>query len=118
MLKIIPVAGGEVREVHSFEQIGSWGLVDIAWSPDGRDVYFSNISSERKGDKPFDWELWKASVEGGQAEKTGLGMRGIPSISIHPDGQQIVWASHSLAIEPTPEVWVMKNFLPKIKDKK
>ena len=65
VLKIIPVAGGEVREVHSFEQIGSWGLVDIAWSPDGRDVYFSNISSERKGDKPFDWELWKASFEGG-----------------------------------------------------
>jgi Tol biopolymer transport system component len=118
VLKIIPVAGGEVREVHNFEQVGGWGLVDIAWSPDGRYVYFSKISSEQKGDKPFDWELWKVSVEEGHAEKTGLKMRGIPSFSIHPDGQQIVWSSHSLGIGPAPEVWVMKNFLPEDKDKK
>jgi Tol biopolymer transport system component len=92
--------------------------VDIAWSPDGRYVYFSKISSEQKGDKPFDWELWKVSVEGGKAEKTGLKMRGIPSFSIHPDGQQIVWSSHSLGKEPASGVWVMKNFLPEDKDKK
>lgn len=118
VLKIIPAAGGEVREVHSFEQVGGWGLVDIAWSPDGRYVYFSKISSEQKGDKPFDWELWKVPVEEGHAEKTGLKMRGIRSFSVHPDGQRIVWASHSLGVEPAPEVWVMKNFLPKNKDKK
>lgn len=118
VLKIIPVAGGEVREVHSFEQIGSWGLVDIAWSPDGRSVYFSKIASEQKGDKPFNWELWKVSVEEGHAEKTGLEISGIPSFSLHPDGQQIVWGSHSLGIEPTPEVWVMRNFLPEDTDNK
>jgi Tol biopolymer transport system component len=118
VLKIIPVAAGEVKDVHSFEQVGSWGLVDIAWSPDGRYVYFSKISSEQEGDKPFDWELWKVPVEGGQAEKTGLVMYGSPSLSIHPDGQQLVWSSHSLGKEPAPEVWVMKNFLPPIKDKK
>ncbi len=115
VLKIIPVSGGEVREVYSFKQIGSWGLVDIAWSPDGRSVYFSKIASEQKGDKPFDWELWKVSVEEGHAEKTDLEISGIPSFSLHPDGQQIVWGSHSLGIEPTPEVWVMRNFLPKDK---
>ncbi|MBU4495595.1 MAG: tetratricopeptide repeat protein, partial [Acidobacteria bacterium] len=118
VLKIIPVAGGEVREVTSFEQVGSWGLVDIGWSPDGKFVYFSKLSSKQSGEKPFDWELWKVSVMGEQAEKTGLKIRGIPSFSLHPDGQQIVWGSHSLGIEPTPEVWAMKNFLPKTKDKK
>jgi Tol biopolymer transport system component len=117
MLRIIPVDGGEVKEVHSFMQKGGWGLVDVAWSPDGKYVFFSKISSEQKGDKPFDWELWKVSVEGGPAEKLGLVMQRFRSLSIHPDGQQIAFASHALGVEPAPEVWVMENFLPKI-DKK
>ncbi len=118
VLKIIPVAGEEVREITNFEQVGGWGLVRIAWSPDGKFVYFSKLSSEQSGEKPFDWELWKIPIEGGHAEKTGLKIRGIPSFSIHPDGKQIVWSSHSLGVELAPEVWVMKNFLPKTKDKK
>ncbi len=113
VLKIISVAGEEVREITSFEQVGSWGLVRIAWSPDGKFVYFSKLSSEQSGEKPFDWELWKVPIEEGHAEKTGLKIRGIPSFSIHPDGKQIVWSSHSLGVEPPPEVWKMKNFLPK-----
>ncbi|MCJ7579743.1 MAG: tetratricopeptide repeat protein [Candidatus Aminicenantes bacterium] len=118
VLKIIPVAGGEVRDITSFEQVGSWGLVDIGWSPDGQNVFFSKLSSEQKGDKPQDWELWKVSVMSGPAEKTGLKIRGIPYISIHPDGQQIVWSSYSAGTAPVPEVWVMENFLPKINNKK
>ncbi|MFC2156607.1 tetratricopeptide repeat protein [Acidobacteriota bacterium] len=118
MLKIIPTVGGEVEEVHSFEQEGGWGLVDVAWSPDGRHVFFSKLSSEQTGDKPFDWELWKVPVDGARAEKTGLKMRGIPTLSVHPDGQQIVWGSHSLGENPVSGVWVMENFLPKTKEKK
>jgi len=118
MLKIIPTDGGKVKEAHSFMQVGSWGLVDIAWSPDGQYVFFSKISSIQREDRPFDWELWRVSVEGGQAEKLGLVMRRFRSLSIHPDGQRIAFASHTLGVEPAPEVWVMENFLPKEKAKK
>jgi len=118
MLKIIPVGGGEVKEVHSFMQVGGWGLVDVAWSPDGQYVFFSKISSEQKGDKPFDWELYKVSVQGGPAKKLGLVMQRFRSLSIHPDGQRIAFTSHALGVEPAPEVWVMENFLPKEKVKK
>jgi len=118
MLKIIPVDGGEVKEVHSFMQVGGWGLVDVAWSPDGQYVFFSKISSEQKGDKPFDWELCKVSVQGGPAKRVGLVMQRFRSLSIHPDGQSIAFASHALGVELAPEVWVMENFLPEEKGKK
>jgi Tol biopolymer transport system component len=113
MLRIIPTDGGQVREVHNFVQEGGWGLVDVAWSPDGQYVYFSKISAEQSGDKPFDWDLWRVSVEGGKAEKVGLVMQRFRSLSIHPDGQQIAFASHAIGVKPAPEVWVMENFLPK-----
>jgi Tol biopolymer transport system component len=116
MIKIIPVDGGEVREIHSFMQIGSWGLVDIDWSQDGKYIYFSNLSSIQNQDPKWNWDLWRVSVEGGQAEKLGLTMQRFRSLSIHPDGQQIAFASHSLGVD-SPEVWVMENFLPEIEKK-
>ncbi len=45
-------------------------------------------------------------------------MQRFRSLSIHPDGQRIAFASHALGVEPAPEVWVMENFLPKIDEEK
>jgi Tol biopolymer transport system component len=118
MLKIIPVDGGAVKEVHSFIQIGSWGLVDVAWSSDGQYVFFSKLSSIQSEERQLDWDLWKVAVEGGQAEKMELMMHRFRSLSVHPDGQQIAFASHSLGVKPAPEVWIMENFLPEIDKKK
>ena len=118
MLKIIPAAGGEVKEIHSFMQTGSWGLVDVSWSPDGGYVYLEKISSKPREDGPPEWELWRVKVEGGKAENMGLILGKLPSISIHPDGQRIAFSSSSLGTDSAPEVWVMKNFLPKMDKKK
>jgi Tol biopolymer transport system component len=114
-LKIIPATGGEVSEVTSFLQKGGWGFVDITWSPDSQFVYFSRLASEQSGERPWDWELWRVPIEGGSAEKLNLVMHRLRSLSMHPDGKQIVFASHSLGVKPAPEVWVMKNYLPENK---
>jgi len=112
VLIIIPTAGGEAKEIYSFKQEGSWGLVDHAWSPDGRYIYFSRLSSTQSGNKSFNWDLCRVSVDGGNVEKLGLVMQRFRSLSMHPDGKQIVFASHSAGLNPAPEVWVMKNYLP------
>jgi len=118
MLKIIPVDGGEVKERLSFMQVGGWGLVDVSWSPDGQYIFFTRMSSEQnKGGLP-NWELWRIPVKGGDAENLGLKLKKIPTISIHPDGQQIVMSSYTMGAAPSPEVWVMENFLPKMDKKK
>ncbi len=112
MLKIIPVDGGEMKEMHSFIQEGSWGLVDVAWSPDGQYVFFSKLSSVQSEERKLDWELWKVSVQSGRAEKLELMMHRFRFLSVHPDGRKIAWASHSLGIKSAPEVWILENFLP------
>jgi Tol biopolymer transport system component len=114
-LKTIPTTGGEVREVTNFLQVGGWGFVDLTWSPDSQVIYFSRLASKQSGEKPFDWELWRVPVEDGSAEKLNLVMQRLRSLSMHPDGKQIVFASHSLGVKPAPEVWVMKNYLPENK---
>ena len=117
-LKIIPVDGREAKEAYSFMQVGGWGLVDIAWSPDGRYIFFEKISSKARDVGPHDWELWRVPVQGGTAENLGLVMGILTKFSIHPDGQHIAISSSTLGIAPAPEVWVMENFLPKAKTKK
>jgi Tol biopolymer transport system component len=117
-LKIIPVDGGDVKERLSFMQVGRWGLVDVSWSPDGQQIFFTRISSEQNKDGPPNWELWRIPVESGDAENLGLMMKKLPTISIHPDGQQIVMSSYTIGAAPSPEVWVMENFLPEIDKKK
>ena len=118
MLKIIPVDSGDVKERLSFMQVGGWGLVDVSWSPDGQYIFFTRISSKQNKDGPPNWELWRIPVEGGDAENLGLMMKKMPTISIHPDGQQIVMSSYTMGAAPSPEVWVMENFLPKEKNQK
>jgi len=118
VLKIIPVDGGDVKERLSFMQVGGWGLVDVSWSPDGQQIFFTRIFSEQNKDGPPNWELWRIPVESGDAENLGLMMKILPTFSIHPDGQQIVMSSYTIGAAPSPEVWVMENFLPEIDKKK
>jgi len=118
VLKIIPIDGGDVKERLSFMQTGDWGLVDVSWSPDGQYIYFDRISSKKPKDGPPNWELWRVPEEGGDAENLGLMMKKLPTFSVHPDGQQIVLSAYTFGAAPSPEVWVMENFLPEIDKKK
>ncbi len=97
VLMLIPASGGEARELIRLKEPESIWFSSLAWTPDGRQVFFV------KGD-----ELWRVPVEGGAAQKIELGVRKPRGIRFHPDGSRIAfWAG-----ENTREVWVMENFLP------
>lgn len=109
MLNVMPVEGGEPKELHRFI-LDARNIVRLDWSPDGRFIYFGKMLSEG-------WELWRVSAEGGQAENLGLKMPSFINLNFHPDGQRLTFASR-VADDVNPEIWVMENFLPKTKPKR
>jgi Tol biopolymer transport system component len=104
VLKIIPAAGGEPRELYRFEERILLESLLITWTADGKYILFA-----RKGPSDQRWELCRISADGGQPEKLGLEMRRLFLMSVHPDGQHIAFKSTT---GRPAEVWVMENFLP------
>ncbi|MCK4430474.1 MAG: PD40 domain-containing protein [Candidatus Aminicenantes bacterium] len=113
-LKVLPVTGGEPVELCRFEKDHQVKYIGIAWSPDGRYIYFSKQKSNPQNGN---WELWRIPSEGGEAQNLKLAMHRFMQPNIHPDGKQITFASWTMH-EKVGGVWVMENFLPEIKDKK
>jgi len=103
-LKIMPLTGGQVRELPEFEKVAS-AHKPIAWTADGKHILFSG--NEAGGGKH---PLYRISVDSGQVEKVGLEKNRYFTLSAHPDGQHILVAGTESA--PESEVWVMENFLP------
>jgi Tol biopolymer transport system component len=107
-LRIIPVSGGDAREVWSFETRGGMPGGNQIWTPDGRFILFCVPS-------PNDLmlrELWRVPAEGGKPEKIGLDHRwGINSLTVHPGGRQIAFSGRGGHLTDN-EVWVVENFLP------
>jgi len=102
-LKVIPVAGGEPRELCKGY------LVNPIWSADGRYILFTGPSEIEENGNPHEWDLCRISVAGGKPQRLGLGVA-TRSPSAHPDGRRISFTS------ATPStysgIWVMENFLP------
>jgi Tol biopolymer transport system component len=111
-IKIMPVAGGDPREIYSFEQGGN-PVITPAWSADGRYILFS----KKRPDPDQMWDLYRVSAEGGEAQKIDLSINEFRHLSVHPDGQQIAFSSGGFSSRYA-EVWVMENFLPVEKVKK
>jgi Tol biopolymer transport system component len=88
-------------------------MISIAWGADGRSIYFPKL---RDPDKNI-FDIYKVSVDGGNAEKIDLGLYWIRSLTASPDGRSITFSSLGEAPEPY-QVWVMENFLPAAKEKK
>jgi Tol biopolymer transport system component len=106
-LLLIPIAGGEPREllgVTAPERFWSY----VAWVPDGRGVIVL-----RRGGGYGPGELSLVLVGDGQPRKLEIDMRNFAggAFSVHPDGRQIAY----LAGEQKYEVWVLENFLPAAK---
>lgn len=112
VLRTMSTAGGEPRVVHRFEHKDGT-MISIAWGADGRSIYFPKL---RDPDKNI-FDIYKVSVDGGNAEKIDLGLYWIRSLTASPDGRSITFSSLGEAPEPY-QVWVMENFLPAAKEKK
>ena len=100
---IMPVSGGEPRELYKFfqESEESEGIGFITWTPDGKYVLFTENTKKVSA-------LWRISPEEGEPQKLWQSDKRNSGLSIHPDGQQIAFSTY----EQDMEIWVMENFLP------
>jgi Tol biopolymer transport system component len=110
---IMPSKGGPQTQLAD---IGSpdWASRVIDWTPDGRYLVYATILPKTHNTNlgQTSWELWRISSQGGEPQRLGLTVDGLlRHLSIHPDGQRIVY----YAWRGSSEIWVMENFLPKEK---
>jgi Tol biopolymer transport system component len=105
VLKIIPAAGGEARDLLRGVQLPF--PAQIAWTPDGSSLLFA-MQPSRNNSKS---ELWLISVHGGEPRKLELAAVGIRDVCIHPDGRHIAFTE----TKNRDEVWVLENFLLPLK---
>jgi Tol biopolymer transport system component len=103
VLKVMPAAGGEARDLLRGVQI-PFGEAPIAWAPDGLSLLFARQPSQHDSKT----ELWLISVQGGEPRKLELAADGMRDVCIHPDGRHIAFTE----VKNRDEVWVLENFLP------
>ena len=113
LLKVMPTAGGEPRELLRLKDPERF--CGSRWTPDGRYILFGTRKRSpafpNHPDEPV--ELWRVPAEGGEPQKL-LAMDGLLvidrllNLSIHPDGQRIVFTGG----KKESEVWAIENFLP------
>jgi Tol biopolymer transport system component len=111
-VRVMPVSGGEAREVLKVE-LPEWVRVPrgLAWTPDGRHLLVPILPTRALPWSGAITELVLVPVEGGEAQKSGLALARIGLGGVHPDGRRIVFDSGQRR-ESAQEVWVMENFLP------
>jgi Tol biopolymer transport system component len=109
-VEVVPVGGGEVREVLRVELPARiWGPAGLAWAPDGRHLLVPINPKSTGGPAPgAPTELLRVPVAGGQAQSLGLAMERIGLGGVHPDGRRLVFDSGQPR-ESAQEVWVMEN---------
>ena len=111
---IMPAVGGGSRELYKFEYDQNW-IGPVAWTADGKHILFVKGGASEKADETATiTELWRVSVESGEAQNLGLTAARIWQLSAHPDGRQIAFDSFGSSMQMS-ELWVMENFLPKEK---
>jgi len=120
-LKVLPLGGGEPRDLTPLEVQGRDSLPpqsyrpSLAWTVDSRHIVYAITTAA--GGKPS-VRLWRIAAEGGEPQSLGPAMDefGLSSFSLHPDGRQIAFTGEAIALLPqidaADEMWVLKNFLP------
>lgn len=109
VLKVMPTAGGEPREllkVREPEYLGSGLGGRLAWTPEGRAILFVKGSPQKRTD-----ELWQIPAEGGEPQELGLALRQLGDVRFDSGGRRIAFTAGYYKAE----VWAMENFLPVLK---
>lgn len=108
-LRVVPVEGGEVRELFKREKMTAIGASDFQWTPDGKYILTVQAATPTTQESAQGHELWRISVSTGEAQPFGLAMKRMGNLALHPDGKRLAFTGG----EQKFEVWVMENFLPK-----
>lgn len=108
IIKIVPAAGGEARDLlrgdESLMPI-AFGFGTVAWTSDDQNILFIRPTKSSSSKM----ELWMIPIQGGKSQKLDLVADNMRELSIHPDGRHIAFT----ASQDRSEIWVMENFLPK-----
>jgi Tol biopolymer transport system component len=107
VLKVLPVAGGDARELVRAKEPEEIVGDSLSWSSDSRFIVFGRTrvtGQERKT------HLLAISSRGGEPHALGVGMDSVREVSFHPDGRHLSFAAREG--KDKVEVWVMENFLP------
>ena len=110
VLKVLPVAEGEVSELVRSKEPEMIVGDSLSWSSDSRYIVFGKgraIGQVRKT------QLLAISSRGGEPHALGLAMDSVREVSFHPDGHHLAFATS--AGNDKVEVWVMENFLPTLR---
>ncbi|MBI4909432.1 MAG: PD40 domain-containing protein [Acidobacteria bacterium] len=100
VLLLIPIDGGAPRELLRVSRPEVLEAFDnLAWTPDSKALIVMKRTGEKK-------ELWKVSLEGGQARKLDIDVSGWLGFRLHPNGRQVVF----FAGERSEEIWSLENF--------
>jgi Tol biopolymer transport system component len=106
---IMPTSGGKPRELLKVTGPEELQLTyGLAWSPDGRYVYFVKRANRDK-----DFELFRISTSEGKEEPLGLSGIDLRDLDVSPDGSRIAF---SLGKLNRSEVYAVENFLPNARD--
>ena len=109
-LSVMPSEGGEKATLLKLGE--GQGINSVAWSPDGRTIYFSKW--EKGSSTGNACSLWRIAAAGGQAERFDMSAVGLSVLCFRPDGGKLAFMSWRVETE----AWVMENFLPADKAKK
>ena len=105
-VEVMPAGGGVARVVlPPLANTGGNSYTTASWTPDQRYL----LVTQRTGD-PAPVVLLRVPVAGGKAEPTGISMRGINGVQVHPDGRRIFFEANDSG---PSELWELENFLPK-----
>ena len=108
VLRVMPAAGGEARELVTTRTEGTNYRV-CSWTPDGRYVIFATTP---KGSTPTqNVQMWRVVAEGGEPQRLDVGVDAPYYLRLHPDGRRVAIGTWAI----TTEVWVLENFLPPLK---
>jgi Tol biopolymer transport system component/beta-lactamase regulating signal transducer with metallopeptidase domain len=101
---VVPVSGGEPRELCKFEEPKGEIQVprSVVWTADGNYVLFAK--DEAKGSA-----IWRIAFQGGDPQMIMESSNDVHSLGIHPNGKEIAYCTYL----QEGAIWVMENFLPK-----
>jgi Tol biopolymer transport system component len=106
-IRILSLDGAESRELTE-----AYSGTVLAWMPDGKNILYAKDFEGSQGAV----ELWCVPAAGGEPQKAGLSMSHLSILRVSPDGKHIAFTASEQPEKS--EVWVMENFLKKVKENK
>ncbi len=115
VLKVLPIAGGDARELVRAKEPEAIVGDPLSWSSDSGYIVFGKVRATGQERKT---EVLAIPSRGGEAHALGLAMDPVRDVSFHPDGHRLAFGTSAGVMrgdKDKVEIWMMENFLPTLK---